>query len=434
MRITRRQMIGIVGAELLGSIAASPQRFPLRLVQASDISLGHTSTPDPLTFRNGKPVASASQWPQRRAEILANASSQMYGVAPLRSSKQRFETMEKDGTYFNGLAGRRQVRIYFEGDPKGRFTDLLIYLPRLNKPVPVILGINFWGNHTLSPDPAVFLPSSYSEDGKNIFMDLTCVRDHHATDACRGIDAHRWPVKTILERGYGLATFYRGDIDPDDPGRFEMSVRAAYPALQQRDDNFSAIGAWAWALQRSLDYLMTDPDVDTKRVVAYGWSRLGKAALWSAASDHRFAALLSQESGSGGVKVFRRGVGEDIHRLNSVFPHWFCQNFRKYDGMDRDLPFDQHLILAAMAPRPVHIASAVKDTLSDPPGEFLSARLATPVYRFLGSTGLPTETMPPPNSPIFGRVGYHIRPGGHDVTDYDWQQYLHFLDTYLPGS
>jgi hypothetical protein len=330
--MTRREIIGIGGAGLLASLATSTRPFPLHMLRVANEGLGNTATPDPLLFNNGKPVTSASEWPSRRAEILTNATSQMYGTAPARSSKQRFEVTERDGKYFNGLARRRQVRIYFEGDSRGRSTDLLLYLPLQDKPAPVILGINFWGNHTLCSDPAILLPSSYSEDGKNIFMDLSCVRYHHATDACRGIDAHRWPVETILKRGYGLATFYRGDIDPDESGSFEMSVRAAYPALQGRGDNFSAIGAWAWALQRAMDYLMTDPNVDAKRIVAYGWSRLGKAALWSAASDQRFAALLSQESGSGGVKVFRRGVGEDIHRLNTVFPHWFCQNFRKYNG------------------------------------------------------------------------------------------------------
>jgi hypothetical protein len=429
--MTRREIISIGGRGLLASLTTSTRPFALRRLRAADEGLVNTPTPDPLLFNNGMPVTTPSQWPKRRAEILTNATTQMYGTAPARSSRQRFEILEHDGTYFNRLARRRQIRIYFEGESNARFTDLLLYLPLQNKSAPVILGINFWGNHTLCSDPAILLPSSYSEDGKNIFMDLSCVRYHRATDACRGIDAHRWPVETILKRGYGLATFYRGDIDPDESGSFEISVRAAYPALQGRGDNFSAIGAWAWALQRALDYLVTDPSVDSKRIVAYGWSRLGKAAVWSAASDPRFAALLSQESGSGGVKAFRRGVGEDIHRLNTVFPHWFCQNFRTYNGMDRNLPFDQHLILAAMAPRPVHIASAVDDALSDPPGEFLSAQLATPVYRFLGSTGLRTEVMPQPNAPVFGRIGYHIRPGGHNVTDYDWQQYLHFLDTYV---
>jgi hypothetical protein len=127
----------------------------------------------------------------------------------------------------------------------------------------------------------------------------------------------------------------------------------------------------------------------------------------------------------------RRGVGEDIHRLNTVFPHWFCKNFRSYIGMDRELPFDQHLILSAIAPRPLFVASAVDDILSDPPGEFASAVLASEVYRFLGVTGLPASTMPEPGSPLIGRVSYQIRTGGHDVTSYDWDQYLHFLDLYV---
>jgi hypothetical protein len=282
--MTRRELVmGMSRTGLLATASAFVRPSASGLLLSPDIGLGGTSFPDPLIFDNGKPVNTAADWHLRRTEILAKAATQMYGVAPSRSPKQRFEVIEKDGSYFSGLARRRQVRIFFEGDSHSRFMDLLIYLPRHNKPIPVILGINFWGNHTLSPDPDVILSSSYIEDGKNIFMDLSYVHQHRATQACRGIDARRWPAETILKRGYGLATLYRGDIDPDDPDRFEESVRAAYPTLRSRRDNFSAIGAWAWALQRALDCLVTDPDVDAKRIIAYGWSRLGKAALWAAA-------------------------------------------------------------------------------------------------------------------------------------------------------
>jgi hypothetical protein len=117
--------------------------------------------------------------------------------------------------------------------------------------------------------------------------------------------------------------------------------------------------------------------------------------------------------------------------LTTVFPHWFCHNFARYAGMDCQLPFDQHLILSAIVPRPLFIASAVDDHLSDPVGEFASGCLASKVCRFLGSEGLPSDAMPAPGSPLFGRVSYQIRPGGHDVQYYDWEQYLHFLNRYL---
>ena len=386
--------------------------------------------PDPLVFRNGAPVRNAHEWERRRREILDTAALQMYGTVP-SSVGMRVSTHEREGKAFGELAVRTQVKLLFKADVKGPSASLLLYTPKRVHRAPVILGLNFWGNQTVSSDPGILLSDRWVESGRNMFADLSCVVDHRATEACRGIDARRWPIEQMLERGYAFATMYRGDIDPDVADGSVPGLRNAYPELQNRGDNFSAIGAWAWALSRALDYLENNPNVDARRVAVYGWSRLGKAAVWAGASDRRFAAVISQESGAGGAKLFRRDVGEDIHRLITNFPHWFCRNFRAYDGMDKELPFDQHLILAAIAPRPLAIGSAAGDKLSDPEGEFTSGVLASAVYRFLGFSGLDATTMPSVGGEVQGRVSYHIRPGGHDVKEIDWQTYLDFLDTYL---
>ena len=389
--------------------------------------------PDPLIFRNGDRVRNPHDWRRRRLEILATATAQMYGVAP-SARGLRFEVMERDGDAFGGLALRRQVKLLFKGSSDGPSADLLLYVPRHVRRAPVILGLNFWGNQTVCSDPGIRLSERWVESGSNPFIDLSCVVDHRATERCRGIDARRWPVENILARGYGFATMYRGDIDPDVADGRVPSLRNAYPELQSRGDNFAAIGAWAWSLSRVLDYLETDRAVNASRVAVFGWSRLGKAAVWAGASDPRFAAIISHESGAGGAKLFRRDVGEDIHRLNTHFPYWFCANFKAYDGMDRELPFDQHLILSCIAPRPLYIGSAAGDTLSDPEGEFTSGVLASRVYRFLGFDGLSATTMPPVGGSITGRVSYQIRPGGHDVLDYDWGKYLDFFDVWLKAG
>jgi len=424
-KMNRRELLA---NGLLAAGTLLPQSLLAQILTAPSLLAELKSPPpDPLVFADGRRVATTKQWPLRRQEILRTAASQMYGTAPAKPPI-RFELLERDGRFFGGAAIRRQVRMHIDGHAGSAFVDLLLYLPANHKRSPVVLGMNFWGNHTICNDPEIRLSSGWIESGKNPFINLSGVIDHHATDACRGIDAHRWPVESLINRGYGLATFYRGDVDSDLSTGFDTSLRALFPALQTQDDNFSTIGAWAWTLSRALDYLQTDPAIDAHHVAVFGWSRAGKAAVWAGASDQRFAAVLSQESGAGGAKLFRRNVGEDIRRLNTLFPHWFCRNFRQYSGRDSELPFDQHLILSAIAPRPMHIASAIDDHLSDPPGEFLSAVLATPVYRFLGYPGLSTEQMPPVNSPLFGRISYHIRTGGHDVTDYDWQQYMTFMD------
>jgi hypothetical protein len=409
---------------------------PLRAIEAGSepVPLPPSSTlPDALTFRSGTPVRNAHDWERRRTEILSTAELQMYGVSP-GASGLRFNVLEKDAVVFNGHALRTQVRLLFKGSSDGPSADLLLYTPAQVRHAPTILGLNFWGNHTVCADPGILLSRGWVETGLNGFVDLSCVADHRATPACRGIDARRWPIEEFLKRGYAFATMYRGDIDPDVADGSVPGLRSAYPELANRGDNFSAVAAWAWALSRSLDYLGTNHRIDAHRVAVFGWSRLGKAAVWAGATDRRFAAVLSNESGTGGAKLFRRGVGEDVHRLITLFPHWYCKNFRNYNGMDRELPFDQHLILSAIAPRPLYIGSAAEDHLSDPEGEFASAVLASAVYRFLGSSGLDSTTMPKVGEAITGRISYHIRPGKHDVTDYDWQKYLDFLDKYLHAS
>ena len=426
MSVSRREFVfgasaavSVAAARVCGAAEGAAKIQPLPL---------NAELPQALRFSSGRAVKTRVEWAARRREILKTARRQMYGVAP-SAAGIRFEVLEEAGEAFGRLAERRQVRLHFK--PGAPTALMLLYTPKRVVRAPVIVGLNFWGNHTLSNDPGVLLTDAWVESGKNPFANLACVVDHRATDACRGIDAHRWPVEEMLKRGYALCTMYRGDIDADLADDSVPRLRAAYPELQARDDNFGAIGAWAWALSRMLDYLETDKDVDARRAAVFGWSRLGKAAVWAGAQDPRFAAVLSQESGAGGAKLFRRGVGEDIHRLNTVFPHWYAKSFRAYNGMDRELPFDQHLVLSAIAPRPLFVASAVEDKLSDPPGEFESARLASEVYRFLGVEGLPSEAMPEVGKPLFGRVSYQIRPGIHDVTEYDWQQYFTFLDHYV---
>jgi hypothetical protein len=410
---------------------------PLRGAPVDEAQVPPYTLPDPLVMADGAQVVTTNEWlSKRRPELRELAAREMYGCAPPRPERMTFQVLDQDPLALGGKATRKQVAVLFAGDPAGPRMELLIYIPKTpQQPTPAILGFNFWGNQAVNADPGIRLTQNWLESGANPYVDLSGVKDHRATDACRGVNARQWPIETFLARGYTLVTAYRGDIFTDSPTEaFQSGVLAAYPELQGRGDNFSGIGAWAWALSRALDYLETEPTIDAKRVAVFGWSRLGKAALWAGASDERFAAVISHQSGAGGAALSKRVFGEDVERLNRAFPHWFCRNFRQYSNRETALPFDQHEVIALVAPRPVCIGSGMADLHADPHGEFLAAKAAEPVYRLFGKAGLATGDWPQVNHSLAGSIGYHLRPGGHDVTADDWTAYLEYLDNHLIHS
>ncbi|SFH80268.1 glucuronyl esterase domain-containing protein [Planctomicrobium piriforme] len=389
--------------------------------------------PDPLKFADGSAVSSAKDWTERRRpQLLELFAEQMFGKAPPAPKSVKTRTLsEKD--VFGGTAIRKEIEVTLVEQPTPVTMTILLYLPKTDKPVPVFLGLNFRGNHTVTTEPDVALNTNWMENK------TPGVVDHRATEESRGSQASRWPVEMLLKRGYGLATAYYGDIDPDFHDGFQNGVHPAFAKSGQSQpapDEWGSIAAWAWGMSRGLDALEQESRVNAKQVIAIGHSRLGKTALWVGATDPRFAIVISNDSGCGGAALSRRHFGETVARINYSFPHWFCENFKQFNENEAALPFDQHELIALIAPRPVYVASAAEDLWADPKGEYLSAIYADPVYRLLGTDGIggaaPSTELPPVDHPISnGTIGYHIRTGKHDINDFDWEQYLNFADRHL---
>ncbi len=383
--------------------------------------------PNPLMGKDGKKIVTSASWISLQRPYLYHLFEEnVYGRYPTKKIPIRFSLRETSRHALNNLAIRKQVRIYLQPADSSVYIDLLIYLPAAIKaPVPVFTGYNFTGNHTIMPDSGIFLATSW------IPAHAKGTLNSRATDSSRATDTSQWQLREILSHGYGLAVAYYGDIEPDNADGWKTGIRTSLQTtLQIRPEEWSAMGAWAWGLSRMMDYLQQDKDIDPKKIALIGHSRLGKAALWAAASDPRFAIVISNESGEGGAALSKRWYGETIAIINQHFPYWFAPSYKKYNDNAAALPVDQHMLLALMAPRPLYVASAAGDQWSDPRGEFLSAQNASPVYALFNKKGIDADSMPALQQPVGATIHYHIREGKHDVTLYDWQQYLHFADGY----
>lgn len=380
--------------------------------------------PDPLKMEDGRTVRTKRQWiKERRPELMEMLRSQMFGREPGKAPDLHAKVLEESPDAFGGLATRKQVKLCFDKEEKYYLT-LLMYIPNDRKgPVPTFLGANFKGNHATTTDPAVLMPT---EDKIATFAPGYAVEP-------RNTNGHRWEYEYILSHGYAVVTFCYNDVDPDFHDGFHNGVHQLMDGDKPRNgESWGTISAWAWGLSRCMDYLETVKEIDAKRVALLGHSRLGKTALWAGATDQRFALVISNDSGCSGAAIARRKHGETLELINRNFPHWFCENYKAYNGREEKMPWDQHELIAMIAPRPVYVASASEDDWADPVGEYFSLVGATSVYNLFGFEGITDRKVPGIEQPIVvGRMGHHIRRGEHNVRLYDWQQFVSFADRFL---
>jgi hypothetical protein len=383
----------------------------------NETKVGDYALPELLRSRDGRQVRTSRQWERiRRPEVLSLFAAHVYGRMPGRPTAMRFVTVKEDASALGGKATRKEVDLYFTGDARGPVLHLVAWLPNTASKAPVFIGLNFMGNHSVHADTGIAVTDTWRS--------LNAGRQPE-----RAVQSDRWQVDTLIAHGYGLATAWYQDLEPDRVDGWRSGIRTTLEeTLGIRPNEWGALAVWGWGLSRILDWLETEPRADASRVIATGHSRLGKGALWGAANDPRFAIVISNESGEGGAAISRRNFGETVKRINTSFPHWFIDAYKSYNDAPERQPVDQHMLLALVAPRPLYVASAAEDLWADPTGEYLGAWHAGQAYALYGKKGLPSPTPPGVNEPVGATVRYHRRTGKHDVTLYDWQRYIAFAD------
>ena len=374
--------------------------------------------PDVLTCEDGSKVTSTEIWEQkRRPELLEIFLSQEYGYTPQGTVNVTYEVVAEKADAIDGLATAQQVMFTFSGQGREVKALALVYIPnRREGKVPVFIGYNFQGNHNTTTDQWVRYSPYFERLSSNDPL------------LGRGAQVARWPVKTIVGRGYAVVTMCYHDIYPDNASGASQSIIPLLPQTDEAGSRWQAIGAWAWGSSRIADWVEQQPWANKDQMNIVGHSRQGKAAIWAGVQDTRFKVVISSCSGCGGAALSKRAFGETINDVTTNFPHWFCQNFSNYRNKEQEMPFDQHELLALVAPRHIYVASASEDSWADPKGEYLALYHASPVYALYGMTGLTSPEMPGVQEPIHNDVGHHIRSGAHNILVYDWRNYLDFCD------
>lgn len=355
--------------------------------------------PDVLVSRSNEPIKTKAAWEKlRRPELLSLFEENIYGKMPREYDSIRHTTIHEDSNSMNGKAHLKEVKITIYRSGKSVDVNLILFTPNdAKKPVPAFLLINN--------------------------------RPKENTDPSRKQKSEFWPAEEVINSGYAIAAIHVSDMAPDDPKLFMNGVLQLYPEQLAADNGMRTIGAWAWGASRVMDYFEKEPFIDETKVAIVGHSRGGKASLWAAAQDQRFALCISNCSGSTGAKLARRQFGERIRRINSSFPHWFTPNYKKFNDKEDLLPVDQHMLIALAAPRPVYATNASEDLWADPTGTFLSLKHSEEVYRLYGLRSRLPDAPPAINTAIIkSPLAYHNREGIHNLTVYDWNNFIGFAD------
>lgn len=361
--------------------------------------VGSYTLPDLLLTQAGKQVTTSEDWENtRRGEILSLFEEHIYGKVPFDFGRIEFNVKNEQADAMDGAALLKEVEITVFRGEQAVLINLTLFIP----------------NNRRGAVPAFLLINN---------------RGVEITDPSRAVKSGFWPAEKLIEAGYAVAAFQVDDAAPDNKDTYQERMLRLYPEQLSADNGIKAIGAWAWAASRVMDYFESDNAINERKVAVVGHSRGGKASLWAAAEDPRFALCISNNSGNSGAALSKRNFGETVAIINTAFPHWFNTNYKKYNHKEHLLPVDQHMLIALIAPRPIYVTSATEDLWADPEGTFLALKSAEPAYELYGLKSQLANRPPEMNSPIYrSPMAYHIREGKHDLTEYDWEQFLKFAD------
>ncbi len=382
--------------------------------------------PDPLIMLDETKVTTPEQWhKKRKPELKELFQHYMYGHLPdpprIRSTVR--QTNEK---FLEGKATMKIIDLDLGPADCPKIELLLVTPNKRQGPAPVIVGINFQGNHSVHGDPSIPLSTRWMRNGPGVV-------NNRATDEARAAQATRWEIENTIDQGFAVATFYYGDLLPDKNDLNDGVLPYFRRTKEASPTDMRAIAAWAWGLHRVVDHLVTEKEIDAKAIISFGHSRNGKASLLAGAFDERIAVTIVHQAGCGGSAPSRtlNPKAETVKRINTAFPHWFNDNFKLFNDATDKLPFDQHCLVALCAPRPVLFTNGEKDQWADPDGQLRILRAAGPVYELLGVRGIAADAVAKHDELIGDQLGYYVDPGAHTVTKEHWNVFIRFAKRQL---
>ncbi|HAA77725.1 TPA: hypothetical protein DCE37_21665 [Candidatus Latescibacteria bacterium] len=342
--------------------------------------------PDPFLLPDGGRVSNRDDWRAHRPKLLDLLLNTQYGTVPPPPDVLDFVIGQ---THDTNQGHRRR-------------TDCLTMTPHQDRPG---TRIDLQVTVTFPLDEVVVRRKErLSSFGQNGLPAILCVggKTHNA----------------FLNSGYVVVNYPNDMLEPMETGKPMLGpAREAYRKLFRDQHSWGSIAVWAWGAVCVLDYVVRVSEVDRHQVSITGHSRNGKTALLAGALDERFAVVNPAGSGCAGAGSYL-ALGEDCEDLAALTSRdrwwaWTHPEFEKWAGREADLPFDQHFLMAAIAPRPLLRTEGTDDTWANPEGTSATYLATQPVYDLLG--------VPERNT-----IAY--RDGGHDHTEEDAQALVDLCD------